>query len=65
MSVGVVGYIFIGLACMFGLAIAVGRYLHWRQGPYCVCGHGRDAHEHYRAGTECVDCDVCPQFRRG
>jgi len=29
----------------------------------CVCGHGEDAHEHYRPGTDCALCD-CPKFRR-
>lgn len=28
----------------------------------CVCGHVRDAHEHYRPGTDCALCD-CPRFR--
>ncbi len=31
--------------------------------PTCVCGHVRDAHEHYRPGTDCALCD-CPRFRR-
>ena len=26
----------------------------------CTCGHGRTAHEHYRAGTECA---LCPPDR--
>ncbi len=31
----------------------------------CECGHGRDAHEHYRKGTECSLCDIraCAEFR--
>ncbi|WFG44914.1 hypothetical protein [Pseudonocardia alni] len=30
----------------------------------CRCGHGRDAHEHYRRGTECGVCGtVCPAYR--
>ncbi|WP_144712462.1 hypothetical protein [Curtobacterium pusillum] len=29
----------------------------------CVCGHGRDAHEHYRRGKDCALCD-CPRYRR-
>jgi hypothetical protein len=29
----------------------------------CRCGHGRLAHEHYRAGTECALCLDCPRFR--
>ncbi|MGD3261515.1 hypothetical protein QT366_22665, partial [Xanthomonas citri pv. citri] len=29
----------------------------------CVCGHPRDAHEHYRPGTDCALCD-CPKFRK-
>ena len=28
----------------------------------CRCGHGRGAHEHYRAGADCAQCD-CPRFR--
>ncbi|WP_176491760.1 hypothetical protein [Curtobacterium sp. 'Ferrero'] len=29
----------------------------------CVCGHPREAHEHYRRGSDCALCD-CPRFRR-
>lgn len=31
----------------------------------CECGHAREAHEHYRRGTECAICDIrqCSQFR--
>lgn len=30
----------------------------------CVCGHSREAHTHYRRGTECAICDVrtCSAF---
>jgi hypothetical protein len=28
----------------------------------CRCGHPRAAHEHYRAGTDCAQCD-CPRYR--
>ncbi|MDQ1715191.1 MAG: hypothetical protein QOC60_1136 [Frankiaceae bacterium] len=28
----------------------------------CRCGHGREAHEHYRAGNECALCD-CRNYR--
>jgi hypothetical protein len=33
----------------------------------CRCGHDRDAHAHYRGGTECVLCPPgeCPRFRSG
>ena len=31
----------------------------------CVCGHARQAHLHYRRGSECSLCDGgCPRFRR-
>jgi hypothetical protein len=32
----------------------------------CVCGHARDAHEHYRPGTDCGACGVrdCADYRR-
>ena len=30
----------------------------------CGCGHAKDAHEHYRRGTDCSACD-CARFRRG
>lgn len=46
------------------VALGLGRYLKWRHGPMCECGHEADAHEHYRKGTECVECE-CQQFRRG
>jgi hypothetical protein len=31
----------------------------------CACGHPREAHEHYRAGTDCSLCGPsgCPRFR--
>jgi hypothetical protein len=31
----------------------------------CVCGHAREAHEHYRAGADCALCGRlgCPRFR--
>jgi hypothetical protein len=36
------------------------------QNTLCVCGHAKDAHEHYRRGTDCATCgaEVCPKFRR-
>ena len=27
------------------------------------CGHGRQAHQHYRRGTDCAMCD-CDRYRR-
>jgi hypothetical protein len=32
----------------------------------CVCGHERDAHEHYRRGTDCAVCGNgdCPRYRK-
>lgn len=34
--------------------------------PLCVCGHLRDAHEHYRRGTDCATCgpELCAKYRR-
>jgi hypothetical protein len=31
----------------------------------CTCGHGKDAHEHYRPGTDCGVCGAttCAAFR--
>ena len=31
----------------------------------CLCGHAREAHEHYRRGSDCGVCgrDVCGKFR--
>ncbi len=29
----------------------------------CVCGHGRQAHEHYRRGKDCALCS-CARYRR-
>jgi hypothetical protein len=46
------------------VGIIVGHLLKWRHGPMCECGHEADAHEHYRQGTECVECE-CQRFRRG
>lgn len=32
----------------------------------CACGHDRDAHEHYRPGSDCAMCPegVCMRFAR-
>jgi hypothetical protein len=30
----------------------------------CTCGHPREAHEHYRRGTDCSAC-LCPRYDRG
>lgn len=34
--------------------------------PVCRCGHVRDLHEHYRAGTDCGVCgpELCPSYCR-
>ena len=29
----------------------------------CRCGHAPAAHEHYRQGSDCSQCDVCPRYR--
>jgi hypothetical protein len=29
----------------------------------CACGHGKTAHQHYRAGADCALC-ACPRFHR-
>ena len=31
--------------------------------PCRRCGHGRDAHQHHRSGTDCGLCE-CPRWRR-
>jgi hypothetical protein len=31
-------------------------------GAPCRCGHGSEAHEHFRAGTDCARCG-CGRFR--
>ena len=32
----------------------------------CACGHAREAHEHYRRGSDCGACgaETCGRFRR-
>jgi hypothetical protein len=32
----------------------------------CVCGHARDAHQHYRPGSDCGACGArdCADYRR-
>lgn len=32
----------------------------------CACGHGKDAHEHYRPGSDCGACgaQVCEEYRK-
>ena len=32
-------------------------------GKSCSCGHGKQAHQHYRAGSDCAMCG-CGRFRR-
>jgi len=34
-------------------------------GRVCVCRHGRDAHGHYRGGTDCAVCPAgdCGRYR--
>lgn len=32
-------------------------------GKPCVCGHARQAHEHYRRGKDCALCS-CVRYRR-
>ena len=31
----------------------------------CLCGHGRDAHDHFRAGSDCGACGAtdCGKYR--
>jgi hypothetical protein len=31
----------------------------------CACGHGKDAHEHYRPGSDCGACGatLCEEYR--
>jgi hypothetical protein len=33
-----------------------------RQTRFCACGHDRQAHRHYRRGTDCALCD-CQRWR--
>ena len=33
-------------------------------GQLCRCGHTREAHSHYRKGSDCALC-ACPRFRIG
>ena len=32
-----------------------------RSGPACTCGHAKDVHEHYRAGSDCALC-ACTRY---
>jgi len=40
-------------------------HLLMRGTQVCACGHVRELHEHYRAGTDCATCgpEGCPRFR--
>jgi hypothetical protein len=48
--------------------VQLGRLLHLPSrgsgAKSCTCGHGFNAHEHYRRGTDCALC-TCPKFRAG
>jgi hypothetical protein len=37
---------------------------HVTMGTPCSCGHGKQAHEHYRRGSDCALCP-CRRFSRG
>ena len=39
---------------------------HDKADSLCCCRHSRDAHTHYRGGTECAHCgqEVCSSFRK-
>ena len=44
--------------------MAIARKTKPQASDVCACGHAREAHEHYRRGTECSICDVqvCSAF---
>ena len=53
------------------VAKVAGRVRGWTRGarpasagetPCAECAHAREAHEHYRQGTDCSLCD-CSRFR--
>jgi hypothetical protein len=47
-----------------GLAEADQDDMKWTRGHLrCSCGHGRDAHRHYRSGSDCALCG-CLQWAR-
>ena len=38
--------------------------MQWRRARrtrLCTCGHDREAHRHYRRGSDCALCD-CPKW---
>ena len=37
-------------------AVLIGTTLRHANHP-CACGHHRDAHQHYRPGSDCALCD--------
>ena len=48
----------------------LGRHLVSAPGPVagsmaksCTCGHGKQTHQHYRAGSDCALCG-CGRYRR-
>jgi hypothetical protein len=49
-------------ADLSGTAPSPGDLMRLRLRRVCSCGHERDAHEHYRRGTDCATCD-CARFR--
>jgi len=44
-------------------ATAILLVLRILSGAACRCGHGRDAHAHYRKGSDCALCG-CRRWRR-
>lgn len=42
---------------------AIGAYARQALAPPCACGHAKQAHEHYRRGSDCALCG-CRRFHR-
>lgn len=60
---GYLGVIVAVAGVLFASIIAVvGWILTLKRSYRCRCGHLRNAHQHYRKGTDCGLCG-CPRFR--
>lgn len=54
-----------GIALLVIAAGRIARRLDADDAAVCRCGHSRDQHTHYRAGTDCGSCGRldCPAFK--
>jgi hypothetical protein len=53
----------VALLLLIASALRAWALHHPAKPRFCRCGHGFEAHEHYRQGSDCALCK-CPRWRR-